>query len=61
MYIHGSMRLFKSRDRLFFGPRTGGNKIALEGPCHSRAGVGPPKRGSLLSVEGTLAYLMDLM
>ena len=29
------MRLFKSRDRLFFGSRTGGNKIALEGPWHS--------------------------
>jgi hypothetical protein len=35
--MYGSACLFKSIDRLFFGARTGGNKIAkmaLEGPWH---------------------------
>ena len=31
---YGTLRLFKSRVCLFFGPRTGGNKNALEVPCH---------------------------
>ena len=61
LLINGSMRLFKSRDRLFFGSRTGGNKIALGDRGIPPAGVRPHKRASLIPVEGTSAYLKGLM
>ena len=45
----------------FLGPVPVVTKMPLRGHAIPTEGVGPPKRASLLSVEGALAYLMDLM
>ena len=45
----------------FLGPVPVVTKMPSRGHAIPTAGVGPPKRASLLSVEGALAYLMDLM
>ena len=60
-YIWQHAFLFKSIDRLFLGPRTGGNKIALEGPWGPPSGVRSHKRASLISVDGTIAYVNGFM